>query len=81
MEKYGFDAFNQAVFARGTRALGWLCWRGGDEMIIDGVAVNGTAKGVRYLSGVLRLIQTGHVYQYAFAMIVGVIILSLWLFK
>lgn len=79
IDKYGFDAFNQAVIAKGTRGLGLLCWRTGDEVIIDGFAVNGTAKGVRYLSGLLRQIQTGHIYQYAFAMIMGVIVLALWL--
>ena len=79
IEKYGFDAFNQAVVAKGTRGLGKLCWHTGDEILIDGIAVNGTAKGVGYAAGKLRLLQTGHIYQYAFAMILGVILLSAWL--
>lgn len=79
VDKYGFDAFNQIVFAHGTRALGWLCWRGGDRLLIDGLMVNGSAKSVGYLSRVLRQFQTGHVYQYAFAMVAGVILLAIWL--
>lgn len=79
VDKYGFDAFNQIVFAHGTRALGWLCWRAGDRMLIDGLAVNGTAKSVKYLSRVMRHIQSGYIYQYAFAMVAGVIILAVWL--
>lgn len=79
VDKYGFDAFNQAVFAKGTRGLGWLCWRGGDQALIDGLMVNGSAKTVGFFSKVMRHLQTGYVYQYAFVMITGAVALLLWL--
>lgn len=78
-KKYGFDAFNQVVFAGGTRVLGWLCWRLGDETLIDGVMVNGSAKTIGLMARVLRHLQSGYVYHYAFAMITGVIAMLLWL--
>jgi len=77
--KYGFDDFNQAVIAGGTRAMGWLCWQVGDRTLIDGLCVNGSAKSVGYFSKVIRHLQSGYVYHYAFAMITGLIGLLLWL--
>ncbi len=77
--KFGFDAFNQWVFASGTRAIGWLCWQLGDQWLIDGVGVNGTARTVSRLSRLLRQIQTGYLYHYAFAMILGFLFLLVWL--
>jgi NADH-quinone oxidoreductase subunit L len=79
VNKYGFDDFNQAVFAGGARGLGWLCWRLGDRALIDGVMVNGTAHTIGYFSKVVRHLQSGYVYHYAFAMITGLIFLLLWL--
>lgn len=79
IHKYGFDGFNQVVFAQGARALGWLCWRAGDSALIDGLAVNGSAKTIGFFSQVMRHLQSGYVYHYAFAMISGLIFLLLWL--
>ncbi|MFI4937292.1 MAG: NADH-quinone oxidoreductase subunit L [Candidatus Berkiellales bacterium] len=76
--KYGADAFNQVVFAGGARGLGWLCWRVGDAALIDGVMVNGTAKGIGLCARIFRHVQSGYVYHYAFAMITGLIVLLLW---
>ncbi len=73
--KYGFDDFNEAFFAAGTRGLGRLFWRTGDETVIDGVAVNGTAKGIGWIAARIRQAQTGLLYHYAFAMIIGLLIL------
>ena len=79
-EKYGFDRFNDWFFAGGSRALGRGLWKVGDQTLIDGVAVNGTAGLVGRLAGIVRLLQTGHLYQYAFSMIIGVVVLlMLWL--
>jgi NADH-quinone oxidoreductase subunit L len=78
VEKYGFDTFNQVVFAGGTRALGSLLWRVGDQRVIDGWLVNGSARAVGLLSGVVRRLQSGYLYQYAFAMIVGLVALLGW---
>ncbi len=73
--KYGFDDFNEAFFAAGSRGLGRLFWRTGDETVIDGVAVNGTAKGIGWIAARIRQAQTGLLYHYAFAMIIGLLIL------
>ncbi|MDT8370764.1 MAG: NADH-quinone oxidoreductase subunit L [Gammaproteobacteria bacterium] len=72
--KYGFDNFNQTVFAGGARAVGTFLWKFGDIKIIDGALVNGTAKTVGVISSLVRQVQSGYLYHYAFAMIVG-----LWL--
>jgi NADH-quinone oxidoreductase subunit L len=73
--KYYFDRFNEIVFASGARLLGRGLWKGGDQGVIDGVLVNGTAKAVGWVSRMARLIQTGHIYQYAFSIIIGVVVL------
>jgi NADH-quinone oxidoreductase subunit L len=75
MRKYGFDEFNQKVFAGGARGLGSLLWRIGDVKIIDGLAVNGTARAIGWLSSVVRHVQSGYIYHYAFAMIIGLFLL------
>ncbi len=75
MRKYGFDEFNQKVFAGGARGLGGLLWRFGDVKIIDGLAVNGTARVIGWLSSVVRHVQSGYIYHYAFAMIIGLFLL------
>ncbi len=43
--------------------------------MIDGIMVNGTARTVGWLSARLRLAQTGYLYHYAFAMIIGLLLL------
>lgn len=70
--KYGFDSFNDRVFAAGSRFVGGKLWQIGDVKIIDGGMVNGTASLIGKLSGVVRKLQTGLIYHYAFAMIIGV---------
>ncbi|KHD06737.1 NADH:ubiquinone oxidoreductase subunit L [Candidatus Thiomargarita nelsonii] len=74
LEKYGFDRFNDWFFAGGARGIGSLMWRIGDIKLIDGL-VNGTAKFVVWFSGNLRQLQTGYLYHYAFAMILGLAVL------
>ncbi len=71
--KYGFDAFNDKVIAGGTRGLGNILSKFGDIMIIDGFVVNGSAKSVAWFSSVIRHVQTGYLYHYAFVMILGLI--------
>ena len=78
-EKYGFDRFNDWFFAGGARLLGRGLWKGGDQVLIDGVMVNGSAGAVGWVSGLVRLIQSGRIYQYAFGMIFGVVtLLTFW---
>ncbi|MBI1906344.1 MAG: NADH-quinone oxidoreductase subunit L [Rhodocyclales bacterium] len=79
--KYYFDRFNEVVFAAGARMLGTGLWKGGDRALIDGVAVNGSARLVGWVAQMARLFQSGHLYQYAFAMIIGVFVLLTFWFK
>jgi NADH-quinone oxidoreductase subunit L len=73
--KYYFDQFNDWFFAGGARGTSRFLWKFGDVNLIDGVMVNGTAKLVGKFSGILRKMQTGYVYHYAFSMIIGVFVL------
>ncbi len=77
--KYGFDWVNENVLAAGARALGRLFWRVGDELLIDGALVNGSARAVGWLAAVTRHLQSGYLYHYAFAMIIGLSALLGWL--
>ncbi len=73
--KYGIDELYQYIFADGSRAIGKLFWNLGDRTIIDGMIVNGSAKAVGLFSGVVRRVQTGYLYHYAFAMILGLLVM------
>jgi len=73
--KYGFDRFNEKVFAAGSRFIGGKLWTIGDVQLIDGIMVNGTANLIGRLSKVIRGLQSGLIYHYAFAMIIGVFLL------
>jgi NADH-quinone oxidoreductase subunit L len=75
VSKYGFDEFNQAVFAGGARRAGDALSRYGDQGLIDGLAVNGSARLVGYVAGVVRQVQSGYLYHYAFAMILGLLLM------
>ncbi len=79
--KYGFDEFNDWFFAGGARRIGNGLWRQGDERMIDGWMVNGMAKLVGWCSGVIRQFQSGYIYHYAFAMLIGVFVLITWFVK
>jgi NADH-quinone oxidoreductase subunit L len=73
--KYYLDWFNENILARGARALGTVLWKAGDQFLIDGVVVNGSWKVVAWVSGVARRVQSGYLYHYALAMILGVFVL------
>ena len=79
--KYGVDEFYVWFFAGGARRIGNGLWRQGDERVIDGWLVNGTAKLVGWFSGVIRQFQSGYIYHYAFAMLIGVFVLMTWFVK
>jgi NADH-quinone oxidoreductase subunit L len=79
LNKYGFDDFNDKVFAAGGRRVGGLLWRVGDADLIDGVMVNGSAWAVGWAASVARRLQSGYLYHYAFAMIIGLLALLSWL--
>jgi NADH-quinone oxidoreductase subunit L len=76
--KYYLDDFNQAVFAKGARVLGNGLWKGADQKFIDGFLVNGSANLIGWFSSHVRKVQSGFLYHYAFAMILGLIGLISW---
>ena len=76
--KYYFDWFNEHVLAAGSRGLGRLLWKAGDQTLIDGALVNGSAGLVGVLAGVVRRVQTGFLYTYAFWMVIGLALLLGW---
>ncbi len=78
-DKFGFDWFNEHVLVAGARLIGGGLWRYGDQDLIDGAMVNGSARVVGWFSSVLRYAQSGYLYHYAFAMMLGLASLLLWL--
>ncbi|WP_223788613.1 NADH-quinone oxidoreductase subunit L [Marinicella meishanensis] len=80
--KYGFDAFNQKVFAGGSVKLGQALWKWSDSKLIDGWIVNGSAKVVNAISRFIRSLQSGYVFHYALVMVVSVIVfIGFYVFK
>jgi NADH-quinone oxidoreductase subunit L len=77
--KYYLDDLNQAVFGRGAQIIGNGFWKAGDQTAIDGFIVNGSAKVVDWFSKLVRHFQSGYLYHYAFAMIIGVVGLIAWI--
>ena len=73
--KYYLDWINENIFARGARGLGTALWKVGDQALIDGALVNGSWKLVGWISGMVRRLQSGYIYHYAFGMIIGVFVL------
>jgi NADH-quinone oxidoreductase subunit L len=78
VNKYYFDWFNENVLARAARGLGLALWRGGDQAVIDGVIVDGSAGAVGWVASHVRRIQSGFLYSYAFWMIVGLVLILGW---
>ena len=78
-KKYGFDELYSALFAGGARNMGRGFWRGGDQAVIDGLMVNGSARVVGWFSGVVRLVQTGLLNTYAFLILFGILSGLTWM--
>ncbi len=76
--KYYLDWINENILARGARALGTGLWKGGDQVLIDGMVVNGSWKLVGWIAGLVRRMQTGYLYHYALVMLLGVFALMTW---
>lgn len=76
VRKYGFDEFNQTVFADGGRRLAKLFFRG-DANLLDHYLVNGAGRRISWLSSVLRQLQSGYLYQYSWVMVAGIVIFLL----
>jgi len=77
LNKYWFDELYSWLFARGARLIGGGLWRGGDQATIDG-AINGTAHLIERISRLVKAFQSGYIYHYAFAMLIGVFALVTW---
>jgi NADH-quinone oxidoreductase subunit L len=77
--KYYLDWINENIFARLARLTGTGLWKGGDEGLIDGVLINGSASAVGGVAAIGKRLQTGHLYWYALVMIIGVIGLMTWM--
>jgi NADH-quinone oxidoreductase subunit L len=75
VNKYYFDWINENIIAAASRLLGRSLWRGGDMALIDGGLVNGTASGLGKLGSVVRYVQSGYLYSYAFWMIIGLAVM------
>ncbi|HEU5176789.1 MAG TPA: NADH-quinone oxidoreductase subunit L, partial [Burkholderiales bacterium] len=78
-KKYGFDELYSWLLAGGARNLGKGFWRGGDQTVIDGLMVNGSARVVGWFSGVVRLAQTGLLNTYAFLILFGILTGLTWM--
>jgi NADH-quinone oxidoreductase subunit L len=76
--KYYMDWFNENVLARAARGLGVGLWKGGDQAVIDGAVVNGSWRLVAWVSAAVRQLQSGFIFHYALAMIVGIFVLMTW---
>ncbi len=79
VQKYGFDDFNQIVFVHGTRKLGSFFYKTCDLLFIDGLFVNGSGKLINWLARVSCRLQTGYMYHYALAMVIGLAAFMAWL--
>jgi NADH-quinone oxidoreductase subunit L len=77
-QKYFMDRINEIVFAGGARLIGGQLWRRADQGLIDGFLVNGSTRVVAAVASIMRLGQTGYLYHYAIAMILGVALMLWW---
>jgi NADH-quinone oxidoreductase subunit L len=79
VRKYGFDAFNDRVFVRGSRLMSRFFFDVADVKLIDDLVVNGSGRGISHLSTWMRRLQSGYIYHYALAMMVGLFGFLVWL--
>lgn len=76
VNKYGFDTFNQRVFANGGRRLAKLFFSV-DANVLDNRLIDGSGRRISWVSSLLRRLQSGYLYQYAFVMVLSIIIFLL----
>ncbi|MCW8408772.1 NADH-quinone oxidoreductase subunit L [Legionella sp. PATHC035] len=79
VNKYGFDAFNNLFFVKGSKGIGTVFYSLGDQKLIDGMFVNGSSRLVRWFSAKGRAIQSGYLYHYAAVMVFGLLGFLCWL--
>ncbi len=78
LNKYYFDWFNEKVLSAVARAVGFTLWKGGDQVLIDGMLVNGSAATIGWFGSIVRRVQSGYLYSYAFWMVIGLAVLLGW---
>ena len=78
MNKYYFDWFNEKVIAPFSRLLGTIFWKAGDGFVIDKIAVDGSANTIGFIAGIVRRVQSGFLYSYAFWMVIGLAVMLGW---
>ena len=77
--KWYFDEFYDYLFVKSFIKFGNFFWKKGDEGTIDRFGPNGISKLVRNISSKSIIIQSGYIYHYAFAMLIGLVALITWL--
>jgi len=78
LNKWYFDELYEAIFVKPAKALGFSLWKGGDGAIIDRLGPDGIAAVSQEIGRKAMRLQSGYVYHYAFAMLIGVVILITW---
>ena len=78
LNKWYFDELYDFLFVRSAKWIGRLLWKKGDGAIIDGYGPNGVAARVQNVTAWVVKLQTGYLYHYAFAMLIGVAVLITW---
>src|SRR5450631_4281881 len=78
LKKYYFDWFNEEILAPAALLLGRGLWHGADQAVIDGALVDGTAATIGRAGRLIRRVQSGYLYSYAFWMIIGLAVLLGW---
>ncbi|MDJ0969462.1 MAG: NADH-quinone oxidoreductase subunit L [Kiloniellales bacterium] len=76
--KWFFDELYDWIFVRPAVYLGYGFWKAGDGAVIDGVGPDGVAAATRNLAKRFSALQSGYLYHYAFAMLIGVVVLASW---
>jgi len=78
LNKYYFDWFNEKILSTFARGLGFTLWKVGDQVLIDGALVNGSAATVGWFGSIVRRVQNGYLYSYAFWMVIGLAVMLGW---
>ena len=77
--KWYFDELYERLFVRPAKRLGHGLWKAGDGEIIDGLGPDGVAAAALHIAQRARALQSGYLYHYAFAMLIGVAVVASWL--
>ena len=79
LNKWYFDELFDWMFVRPAKRLGYGFWKSGDEDVIDGLGPDGVAAATLDVARRVKALQSGYVYHYAFAMLIGLVAVVSWL--